>query len=32
LAEQVVTLDDLSGVTAVARLNSVRGWEEALIL
>jgi para-aminobenzoate synthetase/4-amino-4-deoxychorismate lyase len=32
LAEQVVTLDDLSGVTAVARLNSVRGWEEAVIL
>jgi para-aminobenzoate synthetase/4-amino-4-deoxychorismate lyase len=29
LVEEVVTLDDLPAVTAIARLNSVRGWEEA---
>lgn len=32
LTERVVTTDELANVTALARLNSVRGWEEAVLL
>ena len=29
LVERVVSLDDLRGAESIARINSVRGWEEA---
>ncbi len=32
LSEGTVTLDDLARATALARLNSVRGWEEATLI